>query len=345
MSEAILSSDIEAAKILKGKSVLVTGAGGFIGGYLAEKLIDQGNEVIGTDIKPTEQWVSPIMRDDENIVPLYDLRDYSKISLLFSDREFDYVFHLASEVGGMAYITRVAADIMRSNQLMNLNMLQASVDNNVKRFFFSSSACAYPYTLQEMLNAAPLKESDVLPANPDSYYGWEKLMMEKECEAYQRDYGIETRVARFHSIYGERCVYSGERDKAPAAFCRKVIEANDGNSIEVWGTGNQQRTFLYISDCIDGILKIMSGKESHPYNLGTKEVISIDDLADIAIKISGKTLTKKYNLDMPRGVNSRSADNTLAKEELGWMPRVTIKEGMGRLYRYIETQYASKADK
>lgn len=328
--------------MIKGKTILVTGAGGFIGGYLVRDLSEH-NRVVATDIKPLQDWVQTTESTSVVNRPKIDLRVADQARSLFRGEKVDYAFALATDIGGMAYITTHFADLMYNNSLCNINTLQSSVEHGVSRYFFSSSACAYPWTLQEELNSPPLKESHVLPANPDSLYGWEKLYTEKLLEGYEKTYGLETRAARFHSIYGEGCDFSADRGKAPSALIRKAIDAEDGGKIEIWGDGKQQRTFLYISDCVDGILKITEGPYNHPFNLGTKEVVSIDELADIVIKLSGKTLGRWYNPDMPRGVNCRSADRTLALEQLGWEPKVPIEEGMRRLYAHISSTYKGRA--
>jgi nucleoside-diphosphate-sugar epimerase len=212
---------------ISGKRVLVTGAGGFIGGYICELLSNQDNTVIAADIKKLNDWTRKpnskiIVKSSQNLVIAENCKK------LLKQQDINYVFNLAADIGGMAYITKHCADLMYNNGILDYNMLQASAENDVERFFYSSSACAYPWTLQENIDSAPLKESDAIPANPDSFYGWEKLYMEKLCEAYEKDFGLKTRIARFHSIYGEGCVWKGERDKAPAALCRKAIEARDG---------------------------------------------------------------------------------------------------------------------
>jgi len=317
-------------KEMRRGKVLVTGAGGFIGGHLAKKLLEQGNFVRAVDVKWDNFLDKPYYSESMTL----DLRVPD--NAIKATKNIDYVFNLAANVGGMAWITKVAAEIMRDNQRININMLEASVKNNVKRFFFSSSACAYPYTLQEKPNVKPLKESDVSPSNPDTFYGWEKLLMEKECEAYTNDYGLETRIARFHSVYGEGCARDGIRDKVPSALCRKVLEAKQGDKIEIWGDGKQTRSFVYVSDCVNGIIALTNSSYGKPVNIGSDRLISIDKLADMVIAISGKKLGKRYDLSKPQGVRGRCADITLAKKELGWEPKVTLEDGMERLYAFVD---------
>jgi nucleoside-diphosphate-sugar epimerase len=227
------------------------------------------------------------------------------------------------------------SEVVRDNQLINLNMLQASATNKVKRYFFSSSACVYPEHLQMEADIVALKESDAIPANPDLIYGWEKLITEKECEVYKKDHGLETRVARFHNIYGPGCVHSLERDKAPAALCKKVIAAKDDTSIEIWGDGKQTRSFLYIDDCVSGIIRLTESDCDRPLNIGSDRMIAIDDLADIIIAISGKKLSKTHNTSMPQGVRGRNSDNALSKKILGWEPKITLEEGLKHTYEYL----------
>jgi nucleoside-diphosphate-sugar epimerase len=238
-------------------------------------------------------------------------------------------------MGGIGFITEVGAEIMHDSVIMNANMLQASMDNGIEKLFFSSSACIYPTFRQEDSNNLGLKEEDAYPAEPDDYYGWEKLYTEKMCEAYQRDSNLEVRVARFHNIYGPEGTYDGGREKSPAALCRKVAQANNDGIIEIWGDGEQSRSYCYIDDCIEGILRLMKSDFDHPINIGSDRLISINELADIIINISGKNIDKKYDLSAPQGVRGRNADLNLIKDTLNWEPKITLEEGMTETYNWI----------
>jgi len=278
--------------------VLVTGAGGFIGHHLVKYLKARGYWVRGVDIKPPEFEPSPA---DEFL--LLDLRDFQ--NALRSTVGIDHVYHLAADMGGIGYITQYHASIARNNTYINLNILEASRINDVHRFFFSSSACVYPQYLQKDPNITGLKESDAWPAEPEEGYGLEKLFMEKMCEYYREQYGLETRVARFHNVYGPLGTYEGGREKAPAALCRKIALAKDGDEIEVWGDGNQTRSFMYIDDALEGIYRIMHSDYPHPLNLGTEEMVTINELVDIIAEIAGKRIRKRHDLSKPQGVRGR----------------------------------------
>jgi len=316
----------------KNLRILVTGGNGFIGSHLAKDLYNASHFVRVVDLRPNEYMKYKFC--SENI--LVDLRDQE--NALKVSKDIDWIFHLAANMGGIGFIKTVLADVMRDNVRIDLNMLEACRMNNIPRMFYSSSACAYPVHLQEKNPDVALKEEDIWPYDPEKAYGMEKLYMEQMCEAYYKDYGIETRIARFHNIYGPEGTWKGGREKAPAALCRKVAEAKDGTSIEIWGNGKQVRSFCYITDCIDAFKILMESDLREPLNIGTDEAVTIEELADIIIKISGKTLTKTYKLDAPIGVNYRNADLTKAKTLLAWTPKIPLREGLKPTYAWIVQQ-------
>lgn len=314
------------------RRTLVTGAGGFIGSHLARELHQRGHFVRAVDIKWEGYLEEPYYSEKCTL----DLRDFT--NCLKATEGVDDVYHLAADMGGIAYISAVGADVVHNNGLLNTNMLQASVEHEVKRFFFSSSACVYPEYKQVNPDVTALREEDAYPADPDTYYGWEKLFMEKMCEAYQKDYGLYVRIARFHNIYGPYGTWNGGREKAPAALCRKVAEAPDPGVIEIWGDGRQTRSFCYIDDCLRGILALMESDYDKPVNIGSERLVTIDELADIVIAISGKKIEKRYNTAAPQGVRGRNADLSLARRVLGWEPKVSLEEGLATTYCWIEQQ-------
>lgn len=316
--------------------ILVTGGNGFIGSHLAQDLFQAGYFVRVVDIKP-----NPYMNYQfcsENI--LTDLR--SKEQALKLSKGMDRIYHLGANMGGIGFIKTVFAKVMRDNTTIDLNMLEACRINQVPRMFYSSSACAYPVHLQEKNPDVALKEEDIWPYDPEKAYGMEKLYMEQLCEAYYTDYGVETRIARFHNIYGPKGTWKGGREKAPAALCRKVAEAKDGTSIEIWGDGTQVRSFCYIKDCLDAFKILMESDIREPLNIGTDEAVTINQLADIIIEISGKKLLKTYKLDAPIGVNFRNADLSKIRKLLGWQPTVSLREGLKLTYAWIAQQVESE---
>jgi nucleoside-diphosphate-sugar epimerase len=314
---------------------LVAGAGGFIGHHLVRYLKAEGYWVRGVDLKAPEY--EPTEADDFAIM---DLR--SPEECLAATAGVDEVYQLAADMGGIGYITEFHADIARNNVLINANMLAGAHRNDVHRYFFSSSACVYPMYRQTAPEVEPLRESDAYPADPEEGYGWEKLYAEKLCQYYADEGKVETRVARFHNIYGPLGTYDGGREKAPAAICRKVALAPNGGSIDVWGDGSQTRSFTYVDDCVEGIHRIARSEHREPLNLGSDTLISVDGLVDLVCKIAGKRLTKVHELGRPQGVRGRNSDNTVAMQVLGWTPSTTLEDGLTHTYRWIQSELESK---
>jgi len=310
--------------------ILVTGGGGFIGSHMARYLYQQGNFVRVADIKFDDY----IQEEYCNEKLQLDLRKLE--NCLEATRGIDKVYNFAANMGGIGFITSVFADVMHDNVLINTYMLEASVQNKVKRFLFSSSACVYPNFKQIKPEVEGLKEEDVYPADPNEAYGWEKLFTEEMVKAYQIDRGLDARIPRYHNIYGPEGTYKGGREKAPAALCRKVAEASNPGTIEIWGDGKATRSYCYIDDCIKGTVALMESNYDKPLNIGSDRLVSVDDLADIIIKISGKKITKDYNLSAPEGVRGRNADLTLVKKVLGWEPHISLEEGLEKDYRWIK---------
>lgn len=311
--------------------VLVTGAGGFIGHHLVKFLVSRGHWVRGVDIKEPEYETSPAHE-----FQLLDLR--RRDNCLIATHEINDVYNLAADMGGIGYITSSHADIANNNILINAHLLEASQLYGVSRFFFSSSACIYPMYKQRSADMTPLKEEDAYPAEPEEGYGWEKLFAEKLCQYYWQDHSLQTRVARFHNVYGPLGTYDRGREKAPAAICRKLALAQDGDEIEVWGDGQQTRSFMYVDDCVEGICRIMESDIREPLNLGTDKMVTVDELVDLVAGIAGKAIRKGHNPSKPQGVRGRNSDNTRLRELLGWEPSVSLKDGLAVTYRWIEDE-------
>jgi nucleoside-diphosphate-sugar epimerase len=320
---------------LKGQKAVVCGAGGFIGGHLVQNLLANGVEVIrAVDIKPLDEWYQ-VSDDVESIS--FDLKD--KENCLIAAEGADVIFQLAADMGGMGFIENNKALCMLS-VLTNTHMLMAARDKGVERFFYSSSACVYNGEKQASPNVVALKESDAYPALPEDGYGWEKLFSERMCRHFEEDYGIQCRVARYHNVYGPLGTWTGGREKAPAAICRKVIEAkhSGSNQIEIWGDGKQTRSFMYIDDCTLGTRLIAESNIHEPLNLGSNELVTINQLVDIVEEIAGVKLHRNYNLNAPKGVNGRNSDNTLIQRELNWAPSIKLREGLAKTYAWIESE-------
>jgi GDP-D-mannose 3', 5'-epimerase len=317
--------------------ILVAGGGGFIGGHLVASLLDRGfTNIRAVDIKPLDQWYQVFDNVDNQMANLQELP-----ACTAACQGAGEVYNLAADMGGMGFIENNKALCMLS-VLINTHLLMAAQAEGVRRFFFASSACVYNADKQKDTNIVALKEADAYPAMPEDGYGWEKLFSERMCRHYREDYGLTTRVARFHNVYGPSGTWTGGREKAPAAICRKVIHALEtGNhSIEIWGDGNQTRSFMYIDDCIYGIDRIMhSDNIIDPINLGSNESVSINQLVDIAEDIAGIKLDRHYKLDAPKGVNGRNSDNTLIQEYLGWQPSIRLRDGMEKTFAWIHGEY------
>jgi nucleoside-diphosphate-sugar epimerase len=312
--------------------VVVCGAGGFIGGHLVADLLRQGHRRIrAVDIKPFEEWYQLSPRA-ENLQLNLQAREDCTIALDTAD----IVYNLAADMGGMGFIENNRALCMLS-VLINTHLLMAAHASGIRRYFYASSACVYAADKQVSEQITPLREADAYPAMPEDGYGWEKLFSERMCRHYREDFGVQTRIARYHNVYGPHGTWTGGREKAPAAICRKVIEAklSGRHEIEIWGSGNQTRSFMYIDDCLKGTQMLMASDVDEPLNLGSDESVTINQLVDIVEEIAGISLKRTYDLTAPKGVNGRNSDNTLIQQRLGWAPGIRLRDGLERTYRWI----------
>ena len=316
------------------KKILVAGGGGFIGGHLAKVLAARGHSIRVVDIKPLDQWYQ-VTEGAENIVANLE----EKEACFAAAEGCDEVFNLACNMGGMGFIENNRALCMLS-VLINTHLLMAAKEHGVKKYLYSSSACVYAAGKQTDTAVTALKEEDAYPAMPEDGYGWEKLFSERMCKHFEEDFGMEVRVVRFHNVYGPEGTWRGGREKAPAAICRKIIEAKRSGdlNIEVWGDGEQTRSFMYIDDCITGLDRLMASDFSDPINLGRSELVSINQMIDIISEIAGVTVERHHNLDAPQGVRGRNSDNTLILDKLGWEPEVDLRTGLAKTYAWIEEQ-------
>ncbi len=314
--------------------VLVTGAGGFIGQHLVTRLKQEGHWVRGVDLNYPE--FSDVDADEFHVL---DLRRWE--DCLEATRGVDDVYALAADMGGMGFISANHAVILRNNSLISVHTMDAARVNGVRRYLYTSSACVYPEHLQTSADVTPLKEADAYPAAPQDAYGWEKLFTEKLAEYFAAEFGLDTRIVRFHNIFGPYGTWDGGREKAPAAICRKVAQAEDEGSIEIWGDGLQTRSFCYIDDCVEGIYRLMNSEYQQPLNLGTERMVTINELAEIIIGLSGKPGLTLRHVDGPQGVRGRNSDNSRLREVLGWEPTTRLEDGLEPTYRWIEKQVAA----
>ena len=316
-------------------NIVVTGAGGFIGHHLVKRLKSEGNWVRGVDLKHPEYEASAA---DEFLIA--DLRSFE--SCVQATQGMDDVYQLAADMGGIGYITAHHAMLTRNNTLINSHMLEAARVTHVARYLYTSSACVYPSFLQDSEDVTPLKETAAIPADPEKGYGWEKLFAEQLATYYHEECGLDVRLIRFHNIYGPLGTYDGGKEKAPAALCRKVALAQEGDSIDVWGDGQQTRSFCYIDDCIEGLRRLMESGYTQPINLGTDELVTVNDLVGAVCAAAGKCLQRRHDLSKPQGVRGRNSDNALLQHVLGWQPTISLREGIQPTYAWIATELAKR---
>ncbi|MBW1886298.1 MAG: NAD-dependent epimerase/dehydratase family protein [Deltaproteobacteria bacterium] len=317
--------------------VLVTGAGGFIGHHLVNTLVEQGYWVRGVDIKEPD-FEPSIAQEFE----LLDLRRWE--NCLKACEQIDEVYNLAANMGGIGFISGNKAEIMHDNVLINIHMLEAARQSDIGRYLYTSSACIYPMHRQTEPDCPALKEEDAYPADAEDGYGWEKLFSERQCTHYYEDYGLETRIVRFHNIFGPLGTFEGGREKSPAAICRKIALAGPGDEIEIWGDGKQTRSYCYIDDCVEGILRLMRSDHREPLNLGQDRMLSIDDLVTIIAETADKNIKRRYDLDKPQGVRGRNSDNSRLRQALSWVPQISLERGLELTYRWIEAQLDKRLD-
>ena len=319
-----------------GVHALVTGAGGFIGHHLCKRLVALGYRVRGVDVKHPE--FEPTAAHE---FELLDLRRWE--SCLRATRGVDEVYNLAANMGGIGFIEANKAVIMHDSGLINLHMLEAARVNGVRRYLFTSSACVYPRYLQDRPDVTPLREESAYPADAEDGYGWEKLFAERQCRHYFEDHGLETRVVRFHNIFGPLGTFEGGREKSPAAFCRKVALASPGDEIEVWGDGQQTRSYCYVDDCVEGIHRLMRSDWREPLNLGQDRLVSIEELVRIVAFVAGKSVKLRFDPGKPQGVRGRNSDNTRLRQVLGWVPTTSLERGLEITYRWVESRLRMQA--
>ena len=318
--------------MIKNKKILVVGAGGFIGGHLTNRLLKDGNSLIAVDIKPKEYWFQEF-DTAENYYSM-DMKDISNCRKV--TKNIDYVFNMACNMGGMGFIENNKAECMLS-VLVNTNLLRAAKENNCKKYFFSSSACVYNGSKQNETFISGLKETDAYPADPEDGYGWEKLFSERMCRHFYEDFGLDVRIARYHNIYGPEGTYDGGREKAPAALCRKIINAKlkKEKNIEVWGDGEQTRSFLYIDDCIEATMSVFNSNFTDVFNIGSEEQVSINQMIDKIEEIAGFKVERNYDISKPKGVRGRSSDNSLINSKINWSPKFSLNDGLEKTYNWI----------